>query len=1341
MTVSEHLSSVSSAESAATAPTKSASFPIIGIGASAGGIAALQQFFAHTPPDSGMAFVVILHLNPTHESVVATVLQSQTSLPVTQVTETVAIEPNHVYVIPPARQISLVDGSLRLDIPVNEHARHMSINHFFHTLAEAHGPYTAAIVLSGMGDDGVLGVQQIKDHGGITLAQDPEEAKHDTMPRNAVAAGHVDFVLPVAQMPAMLIDCWRAADANQSPADEARPTTDAETIAAILALLSARTGYTFNLYDHETLRQRIERRMQAHGVAELSAYVAVLRTHSDEAQVLLHDLLDCPGSFFRDVDAWHALAAIIPNLFANKQAEDQVRVWVAGCATGEEAYSVAILLHEYASSLDHRPHIRVFATDINGEAVRTARQGLFPETIASDVSPERLQRFFMPEQDRYRIKEEIRELVLFAAHNLLHDPPFAKLDLIVCRNRLHHLNHEVQERLLQLFHFILRPDGYLLLDACKLTDGVPGLFVRIDTTQPLFQRQVAPNGASMYLPALPLFRPPAPFIVEHASKQASPPSFSDLHQQLLAQYASPSVIIDKEHNILHLSGTAGRFLTLHEGAPSRDLLQLIHPDLCLELRAALLEAVAQNRSIEVRRVRIELEGSARLIDMVVHPVQEPEWARGCLMAVFHDLGDASTIARGSASATAPMIQLLETELQRTRAQLHSTVEQYEAAEEEHRATNEELQAINEELHTITAELGAREEDLQSANEELMTINQYLKDKVDEISQANNDLLNLMVSTEIGTIFVDRGLRIKRYTPTAQAIFNLIPGDINRPLAHVTHKLAYDQIIEDAARVLETLTKIEREVLSQDGCCYLARLLPYRTLEDRIDGVILTFVDITERKRAEEALRASEERLQQAIAIETVGVIFFNVDGNITNANNAFLRMSGYSRADLENGLVRWDTQTPPEWMPQSLHAIDELRTLGRTTPYEKEYIRKDGSRWWALFAATRINAEEGVEFIIDITERKQADKRVQFQAQLLDNVEQAVIATDNTGIITFWNRFAEKLYGWTAAEVVGQPVISVIVPEVSQDLAEQIMEHLRSGTTWAGEYTVRRRDGTIFPAFVNDAPIRDENGNLAGVVGVSIDISTRKQTEADLHQALAEVHSARDQLQALSRRLLDVQEAERRMIARELHDQIGQDLTGLSLRLLMIDPHDSAEDIRKHVQETQRQVNHIMSQVRQMSLNLRPPMLDDLGLLPALQWHIKRYTEQTHIQVDLEHVDLEEQRFAPDVEITAYRVVQEALTNVARYAGVDTATVQVWADDEYLHVQIEDHGCGFDTASKMYSSSGLSGMRERVQLLQGTLAIRSVPGDGTRVQATLPLTETSDQQEGSNGHSNDSAGR
>lgn len=487
----------------------------------------------------------------------------------------------------------------------------------------------------------------------------------------------------------------------------------------------------------------------------------------------------------------------------------------------------------------------------------------------------------------------------------------------------------------------------------------------------------------------------------------------------------------------------------------------------------------------------------------------------------------------------------------------------------------------------------------ASNRELKIANHALQQKLDEISQANNDLLNLMASTEIGTIFVDRDLRIKRYTPSAAAIFNLLPTDINCPLTHVSHTLVYQQIAEDVTNVLASLTKREREVTSQDGTWYLMRLLPYHTFENRVDGVIMTFVDITERKRAAQ---------------------------------------------------------------------------------------------------------------------------QVQFQAQLLDSVEQAVIATDTAGNVTYWNRFAERLYGWTAAETIGQPIISIIVPDVSQRQAQQIMEHLWSGITWTGEYTVRRRDGTTFPAFVNDAPIWDERGNLAGVVGVSIDISIPKQTEAELHQALAEVHAARDQLQALSRRLLDVQEAERRMIARELHDEIGQDLTGLSLRLLMIDPHDSAEAIRIHVRETQRQVNHIMTQVRHMSLDLRPPMLDDLGLLPALQWHIKRYTEQTHIHVVLAHTDVEERRFSPDVEITAYRVVQEALTNVARYAGVNTATVQVRVDARYLHVRIEDHGHGFDTTGTMYTSSGLSGMRERVQLLRGELDIRSTPGDGTSVSAALPLS-------------------
>ncbi|HET9220884.1 MAG TPA: CheR family methyltransferase, partial [Roseiflexaceae bacterium] len=783
----EHVDAVSTQPSTA--------FPIVGIGASAGGLQAVQQFFAHMPPDTGMAFVVILHLSPTHESHAASLLQPTTEMPVVQVTEAVLVAPNHVYVIPPAQDLSMVDGAIRLQEREEPRARHAPIDLFFRTLAETHGRFAAAVVLSGSGADGASGIERIKERGGVTFVQDPEETEHAGMPRSAVATGLVDYILPVTALPDALLSYWRTAVSVRLPAPEDVPSSTvpadaAQTLREILTLLRARTTHDFSQYKRPTLLRRIGRRMQVQGVVDLPAYLAILRAKPDEVQALLRDLLISVTNFFRDPETWLTLESLLPQIFAGKQAGDQVRVWVAGCATGEEAYTVAMLLAEYAATLDQPPSLQVFATDIDEEAINVARQGLYRQTIAADVSPERLARFFVAEQGHYRIKRELRELVLFAAHNLLRDPPFSRLDLITCRNVLIYLDRDVQQQLLQLFHFTLRPQGYLLLGAAESIEGAASLFTPLAKGQRLYQRHTPP-ARPVNMPSLPLSGPSSqPVGVRREAGAGSAQSFGELHQQLLIQYAPPSVLVNRDYDIVHISRGGGRFLALAEGELSPNLLKLIHPTLRVELRTALFQATQEEGAVATRRVRIDLQGESWLVSLLVQPVQEPESLRGSFLIIFNESADSSAGEPRATGEAEPLIRQLEDELQRTKDQLRTTIEQYEAATEEHKAANEELQAINEELRATTEELETSREELQSINEELTTINQEMRHKVEEVGQSNNDLQNLMASTQIATIFVDRELRIKRYTPSAQAIFNLIPSDINRPLAHITHQLDY-----------------------------------------------------------------------------------------------------------------------------------------------------------------------------------------------------------------------------------------------------------------------------------------------------------------------------------------------------------------------------------------------------------------------------------------------------------------------------------------------------------------------------------------------------------------------
>ena len=760
----------------------------------------------------------------------------------------------------------MADGQLTLSDPERPIGQRIAIDLFFRALAEARGPNAMAVILSGAGSDGALGLARVKEEGGITIAQDPAEAEYGSMPSSAIATGQVDVVLPVAQMPAQIVSYFRQAERIRLPSETPQRDADNDALRELFVLLRVRTGHDFANYKRATMLRRIGRRLQVTGATDLPAYLQLLRDQPSEIQALLRDLLINVTNFFRDPEAFAALDALLPELLAAKKPEDHVRVWVAACASGEEAYSLAMLLREHAARQQQPPAIQVFATDLDEEAIAAARDGLYPDNIVADVSPERLQRFFTLEQGRYRVKKEIRDMVLFAPHNVLSDPPFSRLDLVTCRNLLIYLERGVQERVLELFHFVLYPDGLLMLGASESADSLPELFNVVEKKHRIYRRRAVARQ-SPTLPSLPLGGVERPRLAPGGARSPAPlsSSFAELHQQLLEAHGHPSVLVDSDYTIVHLAGEVSRFLRFTAGEPSYNLLKVAHPDLRLDLRTTLFQAAQSRAPAFAGEVRMGLGQDARLVSVLVHPIQEPLGARGFLWVLFTDLGPADALAHARPDAGAePMVRQLDEELQRMREQLRLTVEQYETSTEELRAANEELQATNEELRSTSEELETSKEELQSVNEELITVNQELKNKVDEISRVNADLQNLMASSDIGTVFLDRELRIKRYTPRVEGIFNLIPSDVNRPLAHVTHHLRYDGLVADAGRVLDRLAAIEREVQHQDGRWFVARILPYRTGEDRIDGVILSFVDITRHKEAAVALQAEVAALRSQL---------------------------------------------------------------------------------------------------------------------------------------------------------------------------------------------------------------------------------------------------------------------------------------------------------------------------------------------------------------------------------------------------------------------------------------------------------------------------------------------
>ena len=1004
-------------------------FPVVGIGASAGGIQALLTLFEHMPNDCGMAFVVIMHLSPKHESNIDKILQNVTKMPVLQVTQPVAIERDHVYVIPPALDLSMNDGYLRLQQPERERGPQVAIDLFFRALADVHHNHAVGVVLSGSGADGSVGLSRIKEQGGVTLAQAPEDAEYDSMPNSAIETGMVDIVLPAAEMPQRLVELSQNLQILLARKDPLSPLSEIEqkdlpeghveyaqahtqskpnelALREILAALRARTGHDFRHYKQATVLRRIERRMQVNALRDMPSYARHLQSHPEETPALLADMLIGVTNFFRDREAFEALERdIIPALFEQKQGADDksLRVWSAACSTGEEAYSLGMLLVDQAEVSGVRGDIQlqVFATDIDDRALETARAGIYPEAIITDVPPTRLRQYFVKEQNHFRMQKELRERILFARHNILRDPPFSRLDLISCRNLMIYLDRDIQIEVLRMFHFALNPGGYLFLGSSETADACSQLFTPVDKKNRIYRAKDV--GSSLRrAPAGPfkgfaLSTPPRPPLHEPYRRNKKF-SFADVHQRALEQYAPPSVIVNHEAEIVHMSDKAGSFLRYVGGEPSLNLTTLIHPQLRLELRTALYQATHTGKSVEARRVRLERDGRDFYVNMVVRPFRDNEAGSEYMLVLFDEVEacmDSSMLEHPDTKDS--VLTQLEAELQQTKEQLQVTMEHSETSTEELRASNEELQAINEELRSATEELETSKEELQSINEELTTVNFELKTKVDETSKINDDLQNLISSTDIATVFVDRKMRIKWFTPRAREIFNVIGNDAGRSLLDITHRLNYPLLHKDAAEAFGELHLVEREVSNRDGDrWYLARFLPYRTLDDRIQGAVLTFIDITDRRRAEAQLEAGEAHMR-LLAQSTKGyaIITLDCEGIITTWNRGAEAIFGYTEREAIGQTV--DMLYTEADRKAGVPEAERKRALmhGQASD-ERWHLRRDGSQCFFSGLVNPLVDNDGTvtgfaKIARDLTEERQQNSNQQSE---LESIQAANLQKD-----------------------------------------------------------------------------------------------------------------------------------------------------------------------------------------------------------------------------------------------------------------------------------------------------------------------------------------------------------
>lgn len=965
----------------------SLNFPVVGIGASAGGLEALLRFFEHMPSGSGMAFLVTLHLSAKHEGDVSDILQRATSMPVAQVVESTQIEADHVYIISPNHDLIMTDGRLEPVNPALIKGMDVAIDLFFRTLAEAHQERAVAIVMSGASADGAVGLARIKEEGGITLAQAPDDARHDAMPKAAIGTGMVDFVLAAADMPQRLVELWANARRIHlsTKGDPAMKAVNVQTVEAareaevalhdIMALLRRYSKNDFRHYKRATVLRRIERRLQVQALPDLPAYRDYLREHPDEAKPLLQDMLISVTNFFRDREAFEALERdVLPDLLENRSQEVALRVWVVGCATGEEAYSVTMLLSEQMALRNCAAELQVFATDIDEKAINHGRNALYPASIVTDVSPGRLREFFVREQEQYRVVKSVREKVLFAEHNVLRDPPFSQLDLICCRNLLIYLDREAQNRVLEMLRFALKPAGYLFLGSSESTDAAPNLFTMVDKKSRIFK--INPHAHAVR--HLPLAEPSLSRTVQVRTKEARPeftlPTVAELHRKYIDQVVSPSVLLDSRNNVLHLSENVGKFLRHGAGAPSVNLLANVQSELRAELRTALFQASQCAGCVQTRPVPIQRGQTQVFVQMTVRFFGEAGSDSGLLLVMFDEVAACPDDVLTEVVQPEGQIRIrqLEKEVSQLKAQLQQTIEQAERSNEEFRASNEELQAINEELRSASEELETSKEELQSINEELSTVNFELKVKVDETSKINDDLQNLISSSDIATIFIDRGLRIKRYTPQATCIFNLIASDVHRSLLDITHRLDYESLASDVAEVFNSLNMVERRVSSSDDKHYLARIRPYRTVDDRIDGAVLTFVDVTALRRVEEELRAGEERLR--IAAETTkdyAILTVDDEGLITTWNLGAQRIFGYDEKEVlgQNFALLFTPEDRAAGAPEA-----ELSCARKDGSFQDDrwHQHKDGSVFFCSGVVTRMESPGGgfAKIARDVTEVK-----------------------------------------------------------------------------------------------------------------------------------------------------------------------------------------------------------------------------------------------------------------------------------------------------------------------------------------------------------------------------------
>lgn len=1317
-------------------------YPVACIGASAGGLEAFTQLLAALPNDTGMAFVLVSHLSPSHDSRLAEILSRATPMPVREATDAAMVQPNCVYVIPPDTGMVIARGALTLVPRIHVRGQHHPIDQFLESLAVDQGHQSIGVILSGTGSDGTLGLDEIKAAGGITFAQD-QSAAYDGMPRSAALAGAVDFVLPPAEIAHKLSEIARHAYAAPGPSAEASLTA-APHYTKIMDALHQSTGVDFRDYKVSTLSRRIARRMALHKIDEVADYAQVLASRPGEIGALFQDILINVTSFFRDQEAFELLKTkVFPRITA-EGVSDVIRMWVVGCATGEEAYSIAIMFSEYMEREGRVWPVQIFATDLNPLAVERARVGVYPKSIAERVSSERLRRHFVEIDGKYRVAKPIRDMCVFAKHNVAADPPFSRMDLITCRNLLIYLQPALQHQLMPILHYALRPTGFLWLGASETTGTFRELFEPEDSKHRFYTKR--PTTTRVQVPVL-LRRSPD----ERRTTEVSlvPGRREDDAQReadriLLARYTPPGVLVTEELEILQFRGDTGAYLAPAAGRASLSLAKMLREGLLVPVRSLITRAKRDGAAVRKEGVRVKSNDELRLVDLEVVPVRLPRTNRECYLLLFHEPEAQPTPAPARAAVEQTDLEVeeemrqLRQELTATKDYLQSVIEQQEAASEELQSANEEVQSTNEELQSINEEIETSKEEIQSSNEELSTVNEELQTRNAELGQSNNDLMNLLASVQMAIVMIGRDLRIRRFTPMAEKMLNLIASDVGRPITDIKLNVDVPDLDTILAEVIDTVQPYQRDVQDKTGRWYSMRARPYRTLDSRIDGAVIVLVDIDAVKATAETLRVSAERLLIMYDRAPLGIFETDLDGRFLRVNDRFSELTGRPRETLL--ALRSQDITHPDDLAADLETFDRIRTGAiPAARREKRYLREDGREVWVELHRFGVPDSQGhptftVGIAEDITERKETEtqlRRREARFRALMNAAPALIWASGLEGMDYINQAYLEFLGVESHEVLGNAWMYFIHPDDRDGYADAYDNAMSGLRPFEHQFRFRRGDGEYRWMMTVALPQFGAAGKFGGFTGATFDITALKQAEVSLRSA----DQRKDEFIA--------------MLAHELRNPLAP-ITNV-VQILKAKAVDASterwahEVLDRQLRNVGRMVNDLLdvSRVSHGKILLQPERIElsDLvsrsidALRPAIEAGKKRFAVElpaTPVVLYADPVRLEQ-------------ILGNLVHNAVKFTpprGHIWVTASVDQGERTVSISVRDDGDGiapdalarvFDMFVQGNSSMeraqgglgiGLTLVRGLVELHGGTIEARSDgPGNGSEFMVTLPLED------------------